>query len=127
MLRVLLFDEPYSVKIRLEGEFTGQEVPELMRQWNRVCGSLRGRKAIFDLGDLSVIDSVGASILRSLTRSGALISNAPPNRRGDAENLNCRDSVGAVRAVQILSFLHLKNLVCSLLPASLRPCDCRAD
>jgi len=33
MLRILVFDEPYSVKLRLEGKLTAQTVPVLTQRW----------------------------------------------------------------------------------------------
>jgi ABC-type transporter Mla MlaB component len=107
MLRILVFEEPYSVKLRLEGKLTDQTVPQLTRSWAEVRSRLRGRKAILDLGDVVEVDQAGRRMLAWLTSSGARLGYAHPNVRPLVEDLAC-DEPGISRlSVGIWRRLHL--------------------
>jgi anti-anti-sigma regulatory factor len=139
MLRILVFDEPYSVKLRLEGSLTTQTASLLAQRWAEVRSSLKGRKAILDLGDVVEVDEAGRRTLAGLAGSGARVGYAHPNLRSLVEDLAC-DKPGISRSsAQIWKRLHLAEcydrwdsrlrqlcrLMCALLPPAWRPCGCR--
>ena len=139
MLRILVFDEPYSVKLRLEGKLTAQTVPVLTQRWAEVRSRLKGRKAILDLGDVVEVDETGRHALAWLASSGARLGYAHPNVRPFVEDLAC-DEPGISRfSARIWKRLHMVDcyerwdspmsrlcrLICSVLPPAWRPCGCR--
>lgn len=141
MLRILVFEEPFSVKLRLEGELTNQTVPLLTGRWADVRSRLKDRKAILDLGDVVQVDDAGRSTLQWLATSGVRLGYAHPNLRPFVDDLFC-DQPGAARlAAGIWKRLHLTgcrerwgsplyrlcSLICWLLPPAIRPCGCRTD
>jgi len=140
MLRILVFDETFSVKLRLEGALTSQTVPLLTQRWADVKGNLKGRRAILDLGDLVEFDDAGRSTLRWLADSGARMGYAHPNIHGFVAQLG-QGTPGLLRFMnrirkQLYAAGHKQFLrwqdsslyrwICSILPASVRPCGCRA-
>ena len=70
MLRILVFEEYTSVKLRLEGQLTEETVPLLTERWAAVRGRLKDRKAILDLGDLVEVDEAGRRTLAWLASAG---------------------------------------------------------
>lgn len=141
MLRIFVFDEPYSVKLRLEGRLTAQTVLLLTQRWAEVRSRLKGRKAILDLGDMVEVDETGRHALAWLVSSGARLGYAHPNVRSLVEDLAC-DEPGISRfSARIRKRLHLTDcnerwdspiyklcrLICALLPPAWRPCGCRTD
>jgi anti-anti-sigma regulatory factor len=141
MLRILVFDEPYSVKLRLEGKLTAQTVPVLTQRWAEVRSRLKGRKAILDLGDVVEVDETGRHVLAWLASSGARLGYAHPNVRSLVEELAC-DEPGISRfSARIWKRLHMADcferwdspmsrlcrLICSVLPPAWRPCGCRTS
>jgi ABC-type transporter Mla MlaB component len=138
MLRILVFEEPFSVKLRLEGSLTSQTVPVLLEQWTGVRGGLKGRKAILDLGDVPFVDDAGRSTLYELATSGARLGYAHPKVRPLVEAVS-REAGGATGVRAAIKRLHDVTQrwaaacresawylrLCEILPASVRPCGCR--
>lgn len=139
MLRILVFDEPFSVKLRLEGKLTAQTVPLLTQYWAEVRSRLKGRKAILDLGDVVEVDEAGRHTLAWLASSGVRLGYAHPNVRSLVEDLAC-DEPGISRfSARIWKRLHMAEcydrwdsrlcqlcrLICAVLPPAWRPCGCR--
>jgi ABC-type transporter Mla MlaB component len=141
MLRILVFDEPFSVKLRLEGELTGQTAPQLTQRWAEVRGRLRDRRAILDLGDVVKVDEAGRDILGWLTEAGVRVSYAHPSLNSLVEDLDCLPSRASRRGItKRLLVAGRKNndgapsivrqlyyFVCSILPPRFRPCGCRSN
>jgi ABC-type transporter Mla MlaB component len=139
MLRILVFDEPYSVKLRLEGKLTAQTVPVLTHRWAEVRSRLKGRKAILDLGDVVEVDESGRHMLAWLANSGARLGYAHPKVRPFVEDLACNEPGISRFSARIWKRLHmadcferwdspmdrLRRLVCAVLPPAWRPCGCR--
>ena len=140
MLRIFVFEEPFSVKLRLEGALTSQTVPLLTQRWADVKSGLKGRRAILDLGDLAEFDEAGQSTLRWLAESGARLGYAHPKMRALVDELG-RGAPGFLgflnRTRKLLSDSAQKQLLrwqdsslhhwlCALLPSRVRPCGCRA-
>jgi len=140
MLRILVFDEPYSVKLRLEGELTAQTVPVLTQRWAEVRSRLKSRKAILDLGGMLL------KLMRPAdTRWPGLLAQEPgwatptPTcvrwwKNWPAMSLGSRVSqLGfgndctwwIVLNAGILLMNRLCRLVCAVLPPAWRPCGCR--
>jgi anti-anti-sigma regulatory factor len=133
MLRVLVFEEPFSVKLRLEGKLTSQTAPVLAKQWAKVRGALKGRKAILDLGDVPEVDAAGRSTLHELATAGAQVGYAHPKLRSLIDEIledvrgisplrafvkRLREAVRSREANQSEWWTRL----CAMLPAFLRPC-----
>jgi hypothetical protein len=140
MLRIVIFDEPTSVKLRVEGKLTAGTVPLLTERWAEVRSRLHERKAILDLGDVVEIDEAGRRTLAWLAKSGVRLGYAHPNIRPVVEDLVC-DVPGLPHFTATLwKRLHLTDcderwdsryrlcrLICAILPSSWRPCGCRTD
>jgi hypothetical protein len=138
MLRIFVFEEPFSVKLRLEGQLTSQTVPLLTQRWADVRSSLKGRKAILDLGDLEEFDDAGRSTLRWLASSGARLGYAHPRVRQLVNDLALEApglAASMLRvwkrlreaAVQQMSHWRESQFIqrlCAFLPAAVRPCGC---
>ncbi len=141
MLRILVFDEPYSVKLRLEGKLTDQTVPLLTERWAEVRSRLHGRKAIIDLGDVDEVNEAGRRALAWLLESGVKVGYAHPNVRPFIEELVCSQPGPPQLAARIWKRLHLGDCeerwdsaicqlcrrICSLLPSGFCPCGCRTN
>lgn len=139
MLRILVFEEYTSVKLRLEGELTAETVPLLTEYWAGIRSRLNKRRAILDLGDVVQIDEAGRRALAWLASSGVTLGYAHPNVRPMVEDLACDQSGTSRFSSRLWKRLHLTNcnehwdsptygvcrLVCLLLPRALRPCGCR--
>lgn len=139
MLRILVFDEPYSIKLRLEGKLIAQTVPLLTQRWAEIRSTLKGRKAILDLGDVVEVDESGRHLLAWLASSGARVGYAHSNLRRFVEDLAC-DEPGISRfSLRMWKRLHMADcferwgspmnrlcrLICTVLPAAWRPCGCQ--
>jgi len=138
MLRIFVFEEPFSVKLRLEGQLTSQTVPLLTQRWADVRSSLKGRKAILDLGDLEEFDDAGRSTLRWLASSGARLGYAHPRVRQLVNDLALEGpgiAASVLRAWKRLREAAAQQMahwresefiqrLCGFLPAAVRPCGC---
>ena len=138
MLRIFVFEEPTSVKIRLEGSLTGATGPLLVERWADARSRLKGRVAILDLGDVTEIDDAGRKTLSWLAHSGVQLGYANPKVREMVEDLACEVPGIPHFTAALWKRLHLANcdqywdsplrpcrFICDLLPASWRPCGCR--
>jgi len=125
MLRILVFDEPFSVKMRLEGELTDETTPQLTQRWAEVRSRLRDRRAILDLGDVIKVDQAGRQLLSWLTDSGVRFSYAHPVLQPLVEELTRRraGNSGVLSGVRKRLYVFL----CSMLPSRLRPCGCGSN
>ena len=135
MLRVLVFEEPFSVKLRLEGKLTSQTAPVLAKHWASVRGGLKGRKAILDLGDVPEVDAAGRSTLHELATAGAQVGYAHPKLRSVIDEI-LEDVRGITplrafakrlrEAGRRLSVSASRSewwaRLCAMLPAFVRPC-----
>ena len=138
MLRIFVFEEPFSVKLRLEGQLTSQTVPLLTQRWADVRSSLKGRKAILDLRDLEEFDDAGRSTLRWLASSGARLGYAHPRVRQLVNDLALEGpgiAASVLRAWKRLREAAAQQMahwresefiqrLCGFLPAAVRPCGC---
>jgi len=138
MLRILVFEEVTTVKLRLEGRLTHQTAPLLTQRWAEVRSRLKDRKAILDLGDVVEVDETGRRTLAWLTSSGVRLGYAHPNVRSLVEDLACDVPGISHFTARVWKRLHLTDcnerwdsprrlcrLICAILPSALRPCGCR--
>jgi ABC-type transporter Mla MlaB component len=133
MLRILVFEEPFSVKLRLEGELTDRTAAQLTQRWGEVRDRLKNRRAILDLGDVVEVDKTGRETLGELASAGVRFGYAHPKLRPIIEDLDCREAgsnrFSSLRKKRGESPLNrvLFQLICALLPSRLRPCGCRGN
>lgn len=141
MLRIFVFEEYTSVKLRLEGELTQETVPLLTQRWAEVRSRLNDRKTILDLGDLVHVDEHGRRTLAWLASSGVRFGYAHPNVRPIVEELVCDQDGSSHFSAGLWKRLHVADcdahwdspiyrvcrLICALLPRALRPCGCRTS
>ncbi len=132
MLRILVFEEPFSVKLRLEGKLTGETASQLTQRWGEVRERLKNRKAILDLGDVLEVDEAGREMLGELAGDGVRFGYAHPKLQPIIDDLNCRQAgathfsaLSAKRADSPLNRV-LFRLICTALPPRFRPCGCRS-
>lgn len=130
MLRILVFEEPFSVKLRLEGRLTDQTATQLTERWGEVRGKLKNRKAILDLGDVVEVDEAGREMLGELAGAGVRFGYAHPKLQPIIDDLNCRQE-GSTRFSSLTrrdsdSVVNrvLFRLICGVLPSRFRPCGC---
>ncbi len=133
MLRILVFDEPFSVKMRLEGELTNKTTSQLIQHWVEVQDRLRDRKAILDLGDVVEFDEAGREALGELADAGVRFGYAHPKLQPIVDDLNCRQQRDSSRLSALsrngsssLTRRVLYRLMCTVLPSRFRPCGCRS-
>jgi anti-anti-sigma regulatory factor len=76
MLRISTNEsEGNVVTLRLEGQIVGAWISELDKACERMLAA--GHKVILDLGDVSLIDRRGLTLLASLSRQVALVRCSP--------------------------------------------------
>ena len=132
MLRILVFEEPFSVKLRLEGQLTDQTALQLTQRWGEVRERLKNRKAILDLGDVVEVDDAGREMLGELAGAGVRFAYAHPKLQPIIDDLNCRQagskrfSMLTTRSGDSLLNRLLVRLICGILPSRFRPCGCRS-
>ena len=134
MPRVLVFDEPYSITLRLEGKLIAQTVPLLTQRWVEVRSRLKDHKALLDLGDVVEVDESGRQLLAWLASSGAQVGYAHPYLRPLVKDLTCGESGISRFSAGIWKRLHVADcferwdspinrlcqLICAVLPPALR-------
>src|SRR5215470_4679140 len=109
MLRILVFDEPFSVKLRLEGELTDRTVLQLAQRWAEVRSRLRNRKAILDLGDVVKVDDAGRSLLSWLSDAGVRFGYAHPRLQQWVDGLVRRQNHASGVSARFLAWLRANH------------------
>lgn len=138
MLRIYVFEEPTSVKLRLEGGLNQDGVPLLIARWADVRTRLKGRRAILDLGNVPEMDETGRRALSWIVQSGVQLGYAHPNVCPIVEELLCETTGLSHFTAALWKRFHLATcdkrwdspyrlcrFICALLPSALRPCGCR--
>lgn len=75
MLLVNRFDEPYSVRLRLDGLLASEAVSRVERAWEEAVSLAQGRKLVLDVSGITHIDPAGEDFLRRLHRAGTRIDD----------------------------------------------------
>ena len=114
-MRAIVFDEPYSITIRVEGELTEHSTRELstrIAEWQDA-----GKKLRLDLGDVSSVDEEGAAWLRDARNRGFGFTALSP-----AVQLVAARIREASQSAASMGFF--RRLLCALLPAGTAGCPC---
>lgn len=139
MLRVFVFEEPYTVTLRLEGEVTAETAPSLVQRWADVGTVLMKRRVMIDMGDVVKIDESGHRMLKWLSESGASFRNVASGFRSALEDIICGEDARPGARKRFSWILHrlgcghepsssgVCRRLCSLLPLRVRPCECRGE
>ncbi len=75
MLRVNRFDEPYSVRLRLDGQLLSGEVGNVELVWREAVSVAQGRKLVLDVSGVTQVDDAGADFLKRLHAAGISIDD----------------------------------------------------
>ena len=113
-MRAIVFEEPYSITIRVEGDLTAEATRELsshVAQWREMTAE---KKMRLDLGDVGAVDAHGAAWLRDASRSGVGFTAMSPAVQRAASN--CAD------AAEHISWF--RRLLCAFLPPGTAGCPC---
>lgn len=139
MLRVFIFEERYSVTLRLEGQLTSEAVPMLLQRWATVRSGTEPRRIVVDLGDVTELDASGGDALKWLVASGAQIGYIQPKLRWRIETFICDNPTQSNLAANLWDQVHVHScrdqwgspmawicrLLCAVLPSAWRPCGCQ--
>ncbi len=81
MLRVHRFEEPYSVRLRIEGALTADVLDAVERSWQEAVADARGRKLLLDASGVIRADAAGiASLGRMASQGGGWTMTAASSR-----------------------------------------------
>ena len=114
-MRAIVFDEPYSITIRVEGDLTEHSTRELssrIAEWQDA-----GKKMRLDLGDVGSVDDEGAAWLRGAKDRGFGFTVMSPAVQRVAARLR-----EASQSAENMGFF--RRLLCALLPAGAAGCPC---
>ena len=114
-MRAIVFDEPYSITIRVEGdlnESAARELSSRMAEWQDA-----GKKLRLDLGDVSSIDLEGTACLRDASDRGFGFTAMSPEVDRVAARIR-----QASQPDEKMGFF--RRLLCALLPAGTAGCPC---
>ncbi len=99
-MRILLFDEPFTLTLRMEGTLDSDSAPEFLRAIGSASEDARGRKLLADVGDLRVEGTEADSAILRAAELGVHFLAAP---RGiatvleDEEQRACRSRCRPLR------------------------------
>ena len=134
-MRTIVFEEPYSITIRLEGDLTADTMRELssrVAKWREMTGEKQMR---FDLGDVGAVDAQGAAWLRDARHRGIGFTAMSPAvervaasfRDASKEDLRAWLARIGIRlspgpAPERMSLL--RRILCAILPEGTAGCPC---
>ncbi len=75
MLRVHRFEEPYSVRLRIEGALTADVLDAVERSWQEAVADARGRKLLLDASGVIRADAAGIASLGRMASQGARVDD----------------------------------------------------
>lgn len=134
-MRTIVFEEPFSVTVRLEGELTSDVAADLCTRVAMWQGLSTGKKVRLDLGDVVLADAQGADCLRRLHERGVEFAAVSPALRGLEHELR-RHGKENLRAWLACIGIHLssstpekpqnffRRLLCAVLPPGTAGCPC---
>lgn len=134
-MRMLVFDEPYSVTVRLEGSLNTDVAADLCTRLSVWQGLTSTKKVRLDLGDVSAIDDGGVKCLRQLHARGAefpIVSSAVQqaltdirhDAKEDLRNWLARIGIRLSRPQQRKAPSRFCRMMCAFLPTPLGRCAC---
>jgi hypothetical protein len=75
MLSVYRFNEPYTIRLRIEGALTADALATLEQWWDEAIAIARGRKLALDASALTRADALAIAFLHRLRASGATVDD----------------------------------------------------
>lgn len=114
-MRAIVFDEPYSITIRVEGDLTEQSTRELstrIAEWQDA-----GKKMRLDLGDVNSVDDEAVAWLRDARDRGFGFTAMSPAVREVAARIREASQSAA-------SMGFFRRLLCAVLPPGAAGCPC---
>jgi ABC-type transporter Mla MlaB component len=134
-MRTIVFEEPYSVTIRVEGDLTAEAARELssrVTQWREMTAE---KKMRLDLGDVGSVDAQGAAWLRDLSERGVGFTAMSPavhrvatsfarETKEDLRSWLARIGIrlSAPPASERMGFF--RRIICAILPQGTAGCPC---
>ena len=133
-MRTIVFDEPFSVTVRLEGDLTAEAAAQLSTRVAAWRDLSRARRVRFDLGDIAAVDREGTDFLRGLSRLGFEFAVMSPALRELENELrpngkeNLRDWLARI-GIRISPSSEkpqslFRRLLCAVLPPGVAGCPC---
>jgi outer membrane protein TolC/anti-anti-sigma regulatory factor len=113
MLRISIFNEPYSITVKAEGKIIQDWADELRKTWVAISGEAGNRKKIIDLFNVSFVDEMGRQLLMEMHAAGAKLLGSGPMISGLIEEIKQagRPHRSGVARKVLLSILILLALV----------------
>lgn len=102
MFRVLVFEEPSTLKLRLEGELDDATVPLFFRAIVDAKAHQGERRLFIDIGDLAVEDETAESAILDESRAGVTFvatSGRIAELLSQQEQRDCSENCGILRRV----------------------------
>jgi hypothetical protein len=132
-MRTIVFEEPFSITVRLEGALTAEAAADLSTRVD-AWQNRGGKKVRLDLGDVSSADAQARAGLRRLRDRGVTVSVLSPALH-ERECDSHRDSNSGLRAWLSRSGIRFssphgqpqglfRRLICAVLPAGAAGCPC---
>ncbi|HEX7286976.1 MAG TPA: TolC family protein [Candidatus Angelobacter sp.] len=87
MLRISVFNEPYSVTLKAEGKIIQDWVSELRNAWLAMLSEAGKRKKVIDLFNVSFVDELGRQLLKDMHAAGAQLVGSGPMISGLIEEI----------------------------------------
>jgi ABC-type transporter Mla MlaB component len=75
MMHVHRFEEPYSVRLRIEGVLAAEAVAGVEQSWEEAVSRAHGRKLMLDASGVARVDDAGIAFLRRLRAAGASVDD----------------------------------------------------
>ena len=134
-MRTIVFEEPYSVTIRVEGDLTADATRELssrVAKWREMTAE---KKMRLDLGDVGTVDTQGAAWLRDVSQRGVGFTAMSPAvhrvtagfARGTKDDLRgwlARIGIRISPAPAPERMSLLRRIICAVLPQGVAGCPC---
>jgi hypothetical protein len=130
-MRIITFDEPYSVILRVEGAMRATDAADVCARATTLQAAAPAKKLLLDLGDVDVLEDGAAACLRRLRREhGARFIAAGPFVARAVEEIevgrtqafrNWMSKIG-IQVAEHPQPSRLCRVLRALLPAELTPC-----
>jgi outer membrane protein TolC/anti-anti-sigma regulatory factor len=78
MLRISIFDEPYSTTLKVEGKLASDWASEAQRIWSSIASRPEPKKKIIDLFGVTFVDDCGRQLLVDMHAAGAQLTGSGP-------------------------------------------------
>ena len=116
MLRLNRFEEPFSVRLRIDGLLTAESLAEVEQAWQEIVSRAHGRKLLLDASGVTRTDDAGIAFLSRADLAGAKVDDA-------GRFLQRSPSRAAAFAARLRQ--QLCAALCALVPTLHCPCGSR--